>query len=79
MSRSLPSLQAFRQRFIDAMDDDFNTPEALGRAPRPEPGAAVGRGGRLEASAGAQELKTLAGALGLHGPRRRADERASTG
>ena len=28
--RCPPMLAAFRQRFTDAMDDDFNTPEALG-------------------------------------------------
>jgi cysteinyl-tRNA synthetase len=57
------------------MDDDFNTPEALGalfdfsRALRAE---------SLDAQAlvrGARELQTLAGALGLRGPRRgRVDE-----
>jgi cysteinyl-tRNA synthetase len=60
----------FRQRFLDAMDDDFNTPEALGalfdlsralRGPDVSPAALV---------RGAEELKTLAGALGLQGPRR---------
>ncbi|HXD95203.1 MAG TPA: cysteine--tRNA ligase [Candidatus Acidoferrum sp.] len=65
-----PELAAFRQRFLDAMDDDFNTPEALGalfdfsRALRSDglsPQALV---------RGAEELKTLAGALGLYGPRR---------
>jgi len=63
-------LVCFRQRFIDAMDDDFNTPEALAalfdlsRALRAEglpPGAVV---------SGARELRELAGVLGLHGPRR---------
>jgi cysteinyl-tRNA synthetase len=63
-------LLPFRQRFIDAMDDDFNTPEALAalhdfsRALRSE---AVG----VKAAArGADELRSLAGALGLEGPRR---------
>jgi cysteinyl-tRNA synthetase len=70
-----PEFAGFRQRFIDAMDDDFNTPEALGalfdfsRALRAE---------SLDAQAlvrGARELQTLAGALGLRGPRRgRVDE-----
>jgi cysteinyl-tRNA synthetase len=63
-------LVGFRRRFVAAMDDDFNTPEALaalfdlsralraeGRAPH-----AVARGAR--------ELKELAAVLGLHGPRR---------
>ena len=63
-------LAGFRQRFIDAMDDDFNPPEALAalfdlsRALRAEglpPGAVV---------SGARELRELAGVLGLHGPRR---------
>jgi cysteinyl-tRNA synthetase len=60
----------FRQRFVDAMDDDFNTPEALGvlfdfnRALRAD-------GVTAEALVrGAAELQTLAGALGLRGPRR---------
>ena len=35
-------LPVFRQRFLDAMDDDFNTPEALARAPRPESDPTVG-------------------------------------
>ena len=61
-------LAGFRQRFIDAMDDDFNTPEALGalfdfsRALRSTDIAPV------TLVRGAQELKTLAGALGLQGP-----------
>jgi len=68
---AVPSeLAGFRQRFIEAMDDDFNTPEALAalfdlsRALRAEglsPGAVV---------SGARELRELAGVLGLHGPRR---------
>jgi cysteinyl-tRNA synthetase len=65
----LPDLATFRQRFVDAMDDDFNTPEALGvlfdlsRALRSvdSPAALL---------AGAQELRTLASALGLQGPQR---------
>jgi cysteinyl-tRNA synthetase len=63
-------LAGFRQRFIDAMDDDFNTPEALGalfdlnRALRAE-GISVETLVR-----GAEELKSLAGSLGLRGPRR---------
>jgi cysteinyl-tRNA synthetase len=63
-------LAGFRQRFIDAMDDDFNTPEALGalfdfsRALRAE-------GGSVQLLVrGAAELQALAGALGLRGPRR---------
>ena len=69
--RPLPAeLVGFRQRFLDAMDDDFNTPEALGalfdlsRALR-----ADGLGVQTLAR-GAEELKSLAGALGLRGPRR---------
>ena len=66
----LPSvLASFRQRFVEAMDDDFNTPEALGvlfdfsRALRSvESPATLARG--------AEELKILAGSLGLQGPRR---------
>jgi cysteinyl-tRNA synthetase len=63
-------LAGYRQRFLDAMDDDFNTPEALAalfdlsRALR-------GDGMTPHALArGAEELRTLAGALGLQGPRR---------
>jgi cysteinyl-tRNA synthetase len=65
-----PEFSRYRQRFLDAMDDDFNTPEALGalfdlsralRADGVTPPALV---------RGAEELKTLAGALGLVGPRR---------
>jgi cysteinyl-tRNA synthetase len=61
---------AFRHRFVEAMEDDFNTPEALGalfdfsralRSTAISPRALV---------RGAEELKTLAGALGLQGPRR---------
>jgi cysteinyl-tRNA synthetase len=63
-------LAGFRQRFIEAMDDDFNTPEALAalfdlsRALRAEglPPVAV--------VSGARELRELTGVLGLHGPRR---------
>ncbi len=68
---ALPSeIAGFRRRFIAAMDDDFNTPEALAalfdlsRALRAEglsSDAAV---------SGARELRELAGVLGLHGPRR---------
>jgi cysteinyl-tRNA synthetase len=63
-------LAGFRQRFLDAMDDDFNTPAALGalfdlsRALRAE-GVSLPTLVR-----GAEELRTLAGALGLRGPRR---------
>jgi cysteinyl-tRNA synthetase len=63
-------LAGYRQRFLDAMNDDFNTPEALAalfdlsRALR-------GDGMTPPALArGAGELRTLAGALGLQGPRR---------
>jgi cysteinyl-tRNA synthetase len=68
---ALPSeLVPYREHFLEAMDDDFNTPEALGalfdlsralRADGITPQALV---------RGAEELKTLAGALGLQGPRR---------
>jgi cysteinyl-tRNA synthetase len=70
-SRPLPQeFAAFRQRFVDAMDDDFNTPEALAalfdfsRALRAE---GVSREALVR---GAAELQGLAGALGLRGPRR---------
>jgi cysteinyl-tRNA synthetase len=65
-----PELADYRRRFVEAMDDDFNTPEALAalfdlsRALRAEglsADAVVG---------GAGELRELAGVLGLHGPRR---------
>jgi cysteinyl-tRNA synthetase len=62
-------LAAFRRRFIDAMDDDFNTPEALGAL---FDFSRVLRAADTPATLlrGAEELKTLAGALGLHAPRR---------
>jgi len=65
-----PELAGFRRRFVEAMDDDFNTPEALAalfdlsRALRAE---------RLSDDvlvSGARELRELAGVLGLGGPRR---------
>jgi len=65
-----PELAGFRRRFVEAMDDDFNTPEALAalfdlsRALRAE---------RLPDDvlvSGARELRDLAGVLGLDGPRR---------
>jgi cysteinyl-tRNA synthetase len=69
--RPLPTqLEPYRQRFIGAMSDDFNTPEALAalhdlsRALRSEaPGSEA-------ALRGADELEALAGALGLRAPRR---------
>jgi cysteinyl-tRNA synthetase len=63
-------LSGYRRRFLDAMNDDFNTPEALGalfdlsRALRGDgvtPRTLVW---------GAAELEELAGAVGLQGPRR---------
>jgi cysteinyl-tRNA synthetase len=65
-----PELQAFRQRFIDAMDDDFNTPEALAALHGLSQALRSGEVTGSKLQRGAQELKTLAGALGLHGPRR---------
>jgi cysteinyl-tRNA synthetase len=63
-------LQVFRQRFIDAMDDDFNTPEALAALHGLSQALRTGEVSPPRLVRGAQELKTLAGALGLHGPRR---------
>ncbi|HEU4368678.1 MAG TPA: cysteine--tRNA ligase [Methylomirabilota bacterium] len=63
-------LGAFRRRFIDAMDDDFNTPEALGAL---FDFSRALRGGEVSVASlvrGARELKVLAGVLGLEGPRR---------
>ncbi|HEX9818145.1 MAG TPA: cysteine--tRNA ligase [Methylomirabilota bacterium] len=65
-----PELMGFRQRFIAAMDDDFNTPEAL--AALFDFSRAL-RGSEVSVPVfvrGAEELKALAGALGLQGPRR---------
>jgi cysteinyl-tRNA synthetase len=69
--QALPAeVAVFRQRFVDAMDDDFNTPEALGalfdfsralRSTDIAPATLV---------QGARELTALAGSLGLQGPRR---------
>jgi cysteinyl-tRNA synthetase len=76
-NRPLPTEFAIhRQRFLDAMNDDFNTPEALA--------ALFGLSGALRADGitpealvrGAAELKALAGALGLRGPRRGALDEA---
>lgn len=71
MTSPLPAaLAGHRQAFIDAMDDDFNTPAALAalhdlsRALR-----ADGLGPEVLVR-GAHELRTLAGALGLRAPRR---------
>jgi cysteinyl-tRNA synthetase len=68
---ALPAeLVGFRRRFVEAMDDDFNTPEALAalfdlsRALRAE-----GLASHAVVS-GARELEELAAVLGLHGPRR---------
>ena len=70
-NQPLPAaFSGYRQRFLDAMDDDFNTPEALGAL------FDLSRALRVDGIAppalvrGAEELKTLAGALGLQGPRR---------
>jgi cysteinyl-tRNA synthetase len=65
-----PEFASVRQRFIDAMDDDFNTPEAL--AALFDFNRAL-RGSEVSVPAlvrGAAELKALAGVLGLQGPRR---------
>jgi cysteinyl-tRNA synthetase len=64
-----PELAAFRARFESAMDDDFNTPQALGvlfdmarvLAERRD----AGRDGAAGFVAGVDELVSLAGALGL--------------
>ena len=63
-------LQAFRQRFLDAMDDDFNTPEALAALHGLSQALRSGAANPQRLVRGAQELKTLAGALGLQAPRR---------
>ncbi len=63
-----PGLGEFRSRFLAAMDDDFNTPQALGALfdlasalyERMAAGAAA-----ETLAAGAAELKNLAGVLGL--------------
>jgi cysteinyl-tRNA synthetase len=60
----------FRQRFIDAMNDDFNTPEALAALHDFSRALRSDAGGGQALARGADELKTLAGALGLQGPRR---------
>jgi cysteinyl-tRNA synthetase len=63
-------LARLRQRFVDAMNDDFNTPEALAAL------FDLSRALRADGIApevlrrGAQELQTLASALGLQAPRR---------
>ena len=70
-NQPLPAaFSGYRQRFLDAMDDDFNTPEALGALF--DLSRALRADGVTSPSLvrGAEELKTLAGALGLQGPRR---------
>jgi cysteinyl-tRNA synthetase len=70
-ARPLPAdLAGHRQRFLDAMDDDFNTPEALGALFDFSRALRASERGVEELVGGAEALKTLAGALGLHGPRR---------
>jgi cysteinyl-tRNA synthetase len=69
--RPLPAeFAGFRQRFIDAMDDDFNTPEALGALHDMSRALRSQEISVQDLVRGAEELKTLAGALGLRGPRR---------
>jgi cysteinyl-tRNA synthetase len=76
-SRPLPGeFAGFRQRFVNAMDDDFNTPEALGalfdfsRALRADPLSVP------VLVRAAEELRALAGVLGIRGPRRGALDEA---
>jgi cysteinyl-tRNA synthetase len=52
------------------MDDDFNTPEALGALHDLSRALRTHEIGVQTLVRGAEELKTLAGALGLRGPRR---------
>src|SRR4029077_5466830 len=54
----------------DAMDDDFNTPEALAALHGLSQALRSGDVNAPRLVRGAQELKTLAGALGLQAPRR---------
>ena len=63
-------LAGYRRRFLDAMDDDFNTPEALGALFDLSRALRVDGIGPRALLRGAEELRTLAGALGLQGPRR---------
>ena len=72
-------LAAFREQFEAAMDDDFNTPQALGvlfdlaRALNEERERAVtDSSARAALAAGVAELRTLGGALGLFERRREA-------
>jgi len=60
----------FGRRFLDAMNDDFNTPEALAALHDFSRALRSDATGAPAVVRGASELKTLAGALGLHGPRR---------
>jgi cysteinyl-tRNA synthetase len=66
-----PEFAVYRQRFIDAMDDDFNTPQALGVLY--EFGRELNRGGGHGVEAivrGTRELSTLIQALGFAEPAR---------
>jgi len=65
-----PEFVPFRQRFIEAMNDDFNTPEALAALHDFSRVLRSAVGGAQAAARGADELKVLAGTLGLQGPRR---------
>ena len=63
---ALPSrLEPFRRRFVEAMDDDFNTPEALGALFDLSRALRAGESSGEELAAGAHELRRLGGALGL--------------
>ena len=66
-----PELASFRQRFVEAMDDDFNTPQALGALF--DFGRALNRAGGLGPGAvarGIRDLADLIGVLGIGAPRR---------
>jgi cysteinyl-tRNA synthetase len=63
---ALPSrLEPFGRRFVEAMDDDFNTPEALGALFDLSRALRAGESSGEELAAGAHELRRLGGALGL--------------
>jgi cysteinyl-tRNA synthetase len=63
---ALPArLEPFSRRFVEAMDDDFNTPEALGALFDLSRALRAGESSGEELAVGARELRRLGVALGL--------------
>jgi cysteinyl-tRNA synthetase len=60
-----PLLEPFRRRFVEAMDDDFNTPEALAALFDLSRALRAGDSSVQDLVAGAEELRRLGATLGL--------------